>query len=54
MQSKSTTVRIRATDKRRLDDLCRLSHRGITDMLAYLIDKEQQAIGAPRRRKKAS
>jgi len=43
MQNVGTTVRIRTKDKAKLDDLCRLTSRGIVHMLAYLIEREHEA-----------
>lgn len=39
----STTIRIRKSDKERLVELCRATHRGIVDMIAHLIAKEEAA-----------
>jgi len=52
----STTVRIRTGDKLKLDRLCVRTHRGICDMLAYLIDEEEkrQFVVGTRKHRKAS
>jgi len=50
---KSTTIRIRQRDKVDLDRLCRLQHRSIVGMLAYLIQKERSAVNQNSHERKA-
>lgn len=50
----STTIRIRKSDKEKLVVLCRTTHRGIVDMIAYLVAKEEiGTIREPRPKRKA-
>lgn len=52
--TQSTTVRIRRNDNNKLEELCRLTHRGKADMLAYLIEREHATeIAARRKSRKA-
>jgi len=43
MKNVGTTVRIRTEDKTKLDELCRITSRGIVHMLSYLIEREHEA-----------
>ncbi len=42
MSNKSTTIRIRASDKRLLDQLCKRTKRAKTDMLSLIIRREHE------------
>ncbi|MEK6798008.1 MAG: hypothetical protein AABZ12_03505 [Planctomycetota bacterium] len=48
---KSTTVRLYPADKQKLDELCRLTHRGLGHMLSYLIDREYASARVSKTRK---
>jgi len=43
MKVTGTTIRIRAEDKAKLDELCQITRRGIVHMIGLLIDREYTA-----------
>jgi len=53
MAEASATIRVRLSDKSKLEELCVVTHRAKIDMLAFLIQREhQQAIPIIRKDRK--